>query len=278
MECILENITIHYETYGAGKPIIFVPGWGMSAGSIVHDMEPVFRQRAGWQRIYIDPPGHGKTASKEWIINQDKMLEVILACLDKLTAGQQYCLVGISLGAYLARGVILRRTKFVDGIAMLVPIIFAEDEKRSVPPYKILIKDPTLDAELTPMEKDIFAMSVIHTRKWLTTLRTSPEMPDEESGDFEFLGRLREKPEKYAFSFEVDALSEPFPGPSVIIAGRQDAVAGYQDAWKILQNYPRASYVVLDRAGHPLEDSAELVNLLLREWLDRVEEYTGSVE
>ena len=277
MECILENITIHYETYGAGKPIIFVPGWGMSAGSIVHDMEPVFRQRAGWQRIYIDPPGHGKTASKEWIINQDKMLEVILACLDKLTAGQQYCLVGISLGAYLARGVILRRTKFVDGIAMLVPIIFAEDEKRSVPPYKILIKDPTLDAELTPMEKDIFAMSVIHTRKWLTTLRTSPEMPDEESGDFEFLGRLREKPEKYAFSFEVDALSEPFPGPSLIIAGRQDAVAGYQDAWKILQNYPRASYVVLDRAGHPLEDSAELVNILLREWLDRVEEYTGSV-
>jgi pimeloyl-ACP methyl ester carboxylesterase len=277
MECILENITIHYETYGAGKPIIFIPGWGMNAGSIAHDMEPVFRQRAGWQRIYIDPPGHGKTASKDWIINQDKILEVILAGIDQLTAGQHYCLVGISLGAYLARGVILRRAKFVDGLAILVPIIFAEDAKRSVPPYKVLIKDPTIEAELTPMEKDIFAMSVLHTRKWLTTIRTSPEMPDEESGDFEFLGRLREKPEKYAFSFDVDALSEPFLGPSLIIAGRQDAVAGYRDAWKILENYPRASYVVLDRAGHPLEESAELVNILLREWLDRVEEYAGSV-
>lgn len=276
MECILENIMIHYETYGTGKPIIFIPGWGMNAASLAHDMESVFRQRAGWRRIYIDPPGHGKTPGKDWITNQDKMLEVILACIDKLTQGQNYGLVGISLGAYLARGVILRRAKFVDGIAMLVPIIFAEDEKRSVPPYKVLIKDPTIDAELTPMEKDIFAMSVIHTREWLTTIRTSPEIPDEESGDFEFLGRLRENPEKYAFSFDVDALSEPFPGPSLIIAGRQDAVAGYRDAWKILENYPRASYVVLDRAGHPLEDSAELVNVLLREWLDRVEEYAGS--
>ena len=277
MECELENITIHYETYGEGRPILFIPGWGLNTRLTAHDMEPGFHQQEGWKRIYIDPPGHGKTPGKDWITNQDKMLEVILACIDKLTTGQKYCLVGISLGAYLARGVILQRARFVDGIAMIVPIIIAEDKKRSVPPYKVLIKDPTIYAELTPMEQDIFGMSVIHSRTWLDNIRNSPEVPDDENGDPEFLGRLRDKPENYAFSFDVDALSEPFAGPSLIIAGRQDAIAGYRHAWNILENYPRSSYVVLDRAGHPLEDSAELVNVLIREWLDRVEEYAGSV-
>jgi pimeloyl-ACP methyl ester carboxylesterase len=276
MECSLENITIHYEVFGEGKPIILLPGWGMNIPLTAHDTEPYFQKREGWKRIYIDPPGHGKTPGKDWLTNQDKMLEVLLASVDKLTAGQKYCLVGISLGAYLARGLILHRARFVDGIAMIVPTIIAEDEKRSVPPYKVLIKDPTVYAELTPMERDIFGMSVIHTRTWLDNIRTSPEIPDDENGDPEFLGRIRDKPENYTFSFDVDALSEPFPGPSLIITGRQDSVVGYHDAWNILENYPRASYIVLDRAGHPLEGSARLVNVLIKEWLDRVEEYAGS--
>jgi pimeloyl-ACP methyl ester carboxylesterase len=277
MECALENITIHYETYGEGRSILFIPGWSLNARLTADQMEPCFHQREGWKRIYIDPPGHGKTPGKDWITNQDKILEVILACIDKLTAGQKYCLVGISLGAYLARGVILQRARFVDGIAMIVPAVIAEDEKRSVPPYKVLIKDPSVYAELTPMEQDIFGMSVIHSHTWLDTIRSSPQIPDDENGDPEFLGKIRGKPENYAFSFDVDAVSEPFPGPSLIITGRQDSVVGYRDAWNILEIYPRASYVVLDRAGHPLEDSSELVNVLIREWLDRLEEYAGSI-
>jgi pimeloyl-ACP methyl ester carboxylesterase len=73
----------------------------------------------------------------------------------------------------------------------------------------------------------------------------------------------------------VDQVSEPFPGPSLIITGRQDAMAGYRDAWNILENYPRATFVVLDRAGHFLEENADLVNVLVNEWLDRVEESAG---
>ena len=277
MECVLENITIHYEAYGEGKPILFLPGWGLNARLTADQWEPRFHQREGWKRIYIDPPGHGKTPSKDWLTNQDKMLEVTLACVDQLTAGQRFCLVGISLGAYLARGVLFHRAKFVDGIAMLVPIIFAQDKKRSLPPYEILIQDPTIYAELTPIEKELFSMSVIHTRAWLDALRNSPEIPDDQNGDPEFLGRIRADPEKYAFSFDVDALAEPFPGPSLLIMGRQDSVAGFRDAWNIIENYPRASYVVLDRAGHPLEDSARLVKVLMGEWLDRVQEYAGNV-
>jgi pimeloyl-ACP methyl ester carboxylesterase len=276
MECSLENITVHYEVFGEGRPIIILPGWGMSILQIAHDTEPYFQGRAGWKRIYIDPPGHGKTPGKGWITDQDKILDVILACIDKLTAGQRFNMIGVSLGAYLARGVLRSRAELVDGIAMIVPIIMAEDKKRTLPPYKVLVEDPAVMAELTPEEVDFFGMSIVHTRKWLDTLRASPQVPEDESGDFEFLGRIREQPENYAFSFNVDDVSEPFPRPSLIITGRQDAMAGYRDSWNIVENYPRATYVVLDRAGHFMEESASLVKVLMNDWLDRVEESTGS--
>jgi len=273
MECSLENITVHYEVFGQGRPIILLPGWGMNAAQMAHDTEPCFQQQNAWKRIYIDPPGHGKTPGKDWINNQDKILEVILACIDKLTAGQRFSMIGLSLGAYLARGVMCYRAEFIDGMAMIVPIIIAEDKKRTVPPHKVLVEDPAISAELTPEEADWFGMSVVHSRKWLDYLRSSPQVPEHENGDSEFLDKIRKQSENYAFSFNVDNVLEPFPGPSLIITGRQDAIAGYRDVWNILENYPRATYVVLDRAGHALEEKEDLVHVLINEWLDRVEEY-----
>ena len=55
--------------------------------------------------------------------------------------------------------------------------------------------------------------------------------------------------------------------------GRQDSAVGYVDAWHVLENYPRATYAVLDRAGHGLgEEQKGLFRALAGEWLDRVEE------
>jgi pimeloyl-ACP methyl ester carboxylesterase len=275
MECVLENITVHYEVFGEGKPLIVLPGWGLNTRLTAHATEPYFRQRQGWQRIYIDPPGHGKTPAREWITNQDKILEVILACVEKLTAGQRFSLLGISLGAYLARGVRLYRAQWIDGIAMIVPAIIAQDSKRTVPSHKVLVEDPGIRAELTPEEADLFEIAVVHSRKWLNYQRAFPEVPDHEMGDSEFLTRIREQPERYAFSFDVDNVPEPFLGPCLIVAGRQDSIVGYRDAWDILEKYPRATYVVLDRAAHPLEEKEGIVGILLNDWLDRVEESIG---
>ena len=55
--------------------------------------------------------------------------------------------------------------------------------------------------------------------------------------------------------------------------GRQDATVGYRDAWELIENYPRGTFAILDRAGHNLQIEQEgLFNALVNEWLDRVEE------
>jgi len=272
MECLLENITIHYEMFGDGKPIIILPGWGLNTRFSADQVEPYFKERKGWKRVYIDPPGHGKTPGTEQITNLDELLEIVLACVDKLTEGQNFGLIGISLGAYLARGLLLHRANLIDGLAMLVPGIITEDAKRDVPPYQVLIDKLEIDEELNQMEEYILGMSVIRTKGVLNEIRNLPQVPENEDGDPEFLGKIRDNPKNYAFSFDVDAKIETFPRPVLIVTGRQDHIVGYRDAWNILDKFPRASYVVLDRMGHFMEESNALISVLMNEWLDRVEE------
>ncbi|MHB1684992.1 MAG: alpha/beta fold hydrolase [Bacilli bacterium] len=65
----------------------------------------------------------------------------------------------------------------------------------------------------------------------------------------------------------------PFDKPALIITGRQDTSVGYVDSWNILDNYPRATFAVLDRAGHNLQiEQPNLFHALISEWLDRVQE------
>jgi pimeloyl-ACP methyl ester carboxylesterase len=57
-----------------------------------------------------------------------------------------------------------------------------------------------------------------------------------------------------------------------VVVGRQDSTVGYAGQWDLLDEYPRATFAVLDRAGHALpHEQPELLGALLREWLRRVE-------
>lgn len=276
MECTLEDITVHYEVHGKGQPLIILPGWGNSEDLSAAWWEPIFQQRQGFKRIYIDPPGHGKTPGRDWITNQDKILDIVIECIDKLTERKMFILAGHSFGAYLARGVIYHRASLVDGLFMAVPVMAAEDSKRVVPPYTILVDNLAGVADLTPAEAEIMGIAVVRSKSTLDRVRAIVGQDDGGIENSKFLEKIREAPEKYAFSFDVDSPAVPFLKPTLIITGRQDSVAGYQDAWKILDNYPRATYILFDRAGHLLEDKDQLISVLVAEWLDRVQESKGS--
>lgn len=79
MECKLKNIAIHYEEYGEGKPIIMIHGYYPDHRLMSGCMEPIFADRPGYRRIYLDLPGMGRTKGEAWINNSDRMLDIILA-------------------------------------------------------------------------------------------------------------------------------------------------------------------------------------------------------
>lgn len=87
--------------------------------------------------------------------------------------------------------------------------------------------------------------------------------------DDNFLYNLKKN--GYGFSFEVDRLDEKFKNPTLILLGRQDSSVGYKDDWNILDNYPRATFAILDKAGHNLKiEQAEVFNFIVNEWLVRI--------
>ena len=54
-------------------------------------------------------------------------------------------------------------------------------------------------------------------------------------------------------------------------------MVGYADTWRLVEHYPRATFAVLDRAGHALpHEQVTLLIALMAEWLDRVQEYRST--
>lgn len=275
MYCQLENCAVHYDSIGEGRPVLALPGWGLNLLTTAQSLEPFFQGRAGWQRIYLDPPGHGHTAAADEITDLDGILQVILDFVDQVLGDQRFLLIGVSLGAYLARGVLFHRGDMIDGIAMIVPVIIGDDARRTVPPFAVLEEDPAVTAELSPEEAEILQIAVVRNREVLGQVRSFIELGSAAPGDLGFRDRIRADPLKYALGTDVDAVAEPFSKPALIVTGRQDAVVGYQDAWRILDNFPHATFAVLDRAGHLTEEKEDLIRALMHDWLDRVERSFG---
>lgn len=57
----------------------------------------------------------------------------------------------------------------------------------------------------------------------------------------------------------------------MIITGRQDHVVGFEDQFALLAHYPRASYAVIDGAGHNVHlERPAVTETVLRAWAEAV--------
>lgn len=279
MWCRIDDRPVYYEQQGDGRPVLFLHGWGLDHRYEAADFEPAFGRRQGWRRVYLDLPGMGQTPARDWIINQDHMLDVVLAFIDEALAGRRFSVVGTSAGAYLARGVVYHRAKELDGVLLRVPLIVPDDAGRTLPPTAPLLRNPELVATLDPTGAEGLSEVLVQRSSYIAALREKAKtaiVPAQRLADTAFLEGIRRDPARYAFSFDVDTLSQPCRAPTLILTGRQDVAVGYRDAWSLVENYPRATFAVLDRANHglPVEQTA-LFDALVNEWLDRVEEASG---
>ena len=76
--CTLEGIDVAYEEFGEGRSILFLHGWSLDHTNEVADFEPIFANRPGWRRLYLDLPGHGRTPGAERVRDMDGILQVVL--------------------------------------------------------------------------------------------------------------------------------------------------------------------------------------------------------
>jgi pimeloyl-ACP methyl ester carboxylesterase len=268
----IRDLEVYCEIVGEGKPIVMVHGMGVDHRTMKGCMEPVFQNRRDeWQRIYFDLPGMGRTKGTDWITDSDGMLRFVLAFIDQVIAHEPFLMVGESYGGYLVRAAVRERLEDVDGMLLIGPLVVADDEQRDVPPCSVLMRDSALQESLDLEEKGLLDLFLVNQSAENWERFRDEMLVGFEGGDEAFKARIRGDVESYAFTFDLDESPVPFEKPSLILTGRQDCLVGYRDAWKLMDNYPRSSFVVLDMAGHGLQiEQAVLFNALVNEWLDRV--------
>ncbi len=274
LECRIKDLTIHYETAGDpdGIPLVALHGLPLDHRHISNDLEPIFQGRPGWRRIYPDLPGMGKTGALVGITHRDQVLDLLLAFMDALAPGKRFVVAGTSYGGYLARGMVYRQGTQIDGLLLNVTPFEIDPQKRNLPQHQVLRKDAEFLAALRPDEQNLRDLVVLQSMELLETFRTFLS-PAAAAADHTFLERLRTN---FRFSFDEELCTQPFPAPTLLLAGRFDHWAGYREALRILDNYPRGTFALLDCAGHGLAiEQKKLFQALVGEWLDRVDAYVG---
>ncbi|MBN1886718.1 MAG: alpha/beta hydrolase [Thermoflexales bacterium] len=263
-------MTIYYEIHGAGMPVVMIHGWSPDHRLMKGCMEPIFQSLdTPWQRIYFDLPGMGKTKGQPWITGTDQMLAVILEFIDGIIPNQHFVVAGESYGGYLARGVIKERTSLVDGLLLICPVAIQETYNANAPALQVLEKDVAFLNSLSEEERQYFeGINVVQNKRVWERFKEDV-LPGLKVADYAFLENSLGQHVPYTVN--VDLIEKPYTQPTLMIMGRQDSVVGYRDHWQLIENYARASFVILDKAGHNLQIEQEtLFNELVKEWLNRV--------
>lgn len=266
--------TLHVVEAGNGLPVLALHGWTPDHRLMTGCLEPVFAARPGYRRLYPDLPGMGHSPATG-INGSDDVLAALRELIDERIGAEPFLVVGESYGGYLARAITNALPEQVRGLALICPIgVNLYSEHRTVPEFQALRADPELLASIEPATAKEFA-EVAVVQNATTLARFEAEiLPGLQVADTEAMARIKMS---WALS-EGPERDAPFTKPSLIICGRQDDAVGYADQFALLPHYPRASFGVLDMAGHNLQiEQPQLFGTLINDWLDRVEGKTPLV-
>jgi pimeloyl-ACP methyl ester carboxylesterase len=263
------SVRLNVVEAGTGTPVLALHGWTPDHRLMLGCLEPVFTRSPGYRRLYPDLPGMGLSPAPPSIASSDDLLDAIEDLVDELIGTAPFLVVGESYGGYLARALARTRSEQVLGLALICPVGAAlTPAARTVPDRAVLRPDPgLLDALADRRLAEQFAdMSVVQDRRTVQRFRDEV-LTGLDLADAGAMARIGQR-----WQLSVDPESGPaFGRPALIVTGRQDHCVGYADQYALLPHYPRATFAVLDVAGHNLQiEQPTLFDALVLEWLDRV--------
>lgn len=257
---------MHVVEKGAGTPVVLLHGFGVDH-RILLPIDPAIDAAGDWRRIYIDLPGHGASAAGDVAGTMDVIAAVeeeILARVD----GKAFALVGNSFGGMVSRYIAHHLRDRVLGLATIASPFVADSTERSLPERTVL-GDVDAVVEALGEAAEAYAEMAVVLSPANGAAFVDHVYPGIVAADEAAMDRIAKQ---YLFAEEPEvAWPDAFTLPSLFIAGRQDHVVGYRDAWAHIEHYPRATYAMLDAAGHNVHlEQPAVTAALVTEWLARV--------
>ncbi|AFU02947.1 alpha/beta fold hydrolase [Nocardia brasiliensis] len=256
MKIRVGEVVVHYVAHGSGRPVLVLHGGGVDHREAEACFEQAFAGMANLRRIYPDLPGMGHTAAPEKLCSADDVVGTLLGFADAVADGDAVLLAGHSAGAYIAQAMAGREPRRFAALALVCPLLLGI---RDVPEHRVIAGSGDIGND------DFRSYFVIQTPEMLQRYEryVAPAVELVDAAAAERIGQR--------WAITADGTS-PYPGPTMIVAGRLDSTVGYRAAIDALEHYPRASLAVIDDAGHALpHEQPEVLRALLTEWVARVE-------
>ncbi|MEU3522972.1 alpha/beta hydrolase [Streptomyces sp. NPDC038707] len=255
---------LHHVEFGSGTPVVLLHGYTVDHRLLL-PLEPVFAARRGWRRLYVDLPGSGRSPRLSGPVTAEAMGEAVLRFVDKTVGDEPFAVVGISYGGQLARHLIAERGGRVLGAALLAPLVRPAGE-RTLPERQVLARDEALLAALDPADREVFTSIALYQDDAGWNAFRDHVLPGFRA---HHRGDAAELLKAYLFRQAPESRSGPHDGTHLVVTGRQDHMVGWRDQLELLDHYPRATYAVVDGAGHNVHlDQPDAVHGLLGDWLD----------
>jgi pimeloyl-ACP methyl ester carboxylesterase len=256
-------VPVYYVERGQGLAVLALHGAGVDHREVMGCLDPVFDATPGHRRIYPDLPGMGRTPAPEAIASADDVLDVLVGFIDAVAADQPLLVVGHSAGGYYAQAIAGLRPAQVVGLALVCPLFAGIHD---VPAREVVVGSGSLGS---PEFREYFTVQTAETlQRYEQLVEPATGLADDSA-----MARIGER---WQLTSRPE-VGDPYRHPALLVTGRQDSAVGYARAWEMLERFPRATFAVLDGAGHALpHEQPELLQALFGEWLRRVHE-EGSV-
>lgn len=259
---------LHSFEVGSGAPLLILHGGKLDHRHMVDAVEPVVTNLKGWRRVYLDLPGCGASKGFQDIQSQHDVLNTVLSFARSLADGERIAVIGESRGSYIAQGLAHSAPDLIAGLCLIVPGGFPTDPPPPKPAVQPIIARQNLLEGLPSSVADRAERLVVQSAGIIEKIRKT-KVPAAALHDADLEARVAKN---FLFSFHEEMLASRFDGPSLILSGRQDSISGYADTLAMLECYPRATYGLLDTAGHSLSwERPQLFKAFVKDWLKRLE-------
>lgn len=253
--------------FGSGFPLLVLHGGKLDHRHMVDAVEPSFEGLEGWRRVYLDLPGCGQSTGFEDVQSQDDVASCVLDFARSNFGSGGIAVIGESRGSYIAQGLAHSDPELIAGLCLIVPGGFPTDPPPPKPEARPIVARPDLLKGQPSSVAGRAERLVIQTPEIIEKIRQT-KVPAAALHDADLEARVTDK---FLFSYHNEMLASRFVKPSLILSGRQDSISGYADTMAMLECYPRATYGLLDTAGHSLSwERPALFTAMLRDWLKRL--------
>ena len=164
MNIEINGTSVYYETHGEGMPLLILAGFSLDHGVMKGAVEPLFVERGGWQRIYVDMPGTGYTPAVEHIKTSSDIVDLLCDFVDAVIPGA-FAVLGFSYGGLIARGILKSKQPRITGMVLLAPSVSGIDGERDLPEGMVIAYEP----EAAVLLPDDVAPMILNTLSVQTT-------------------------------------------------------------------------------------------------------------